>query len=417
MPQPSVRNQIFAWSIYDLANTVYYACFITLFFPAFVKVYLGGNESQIGLAIGISTLASAVLVPIVGAMSDQVGRRMPFLVLFTVLCCVAVASVAFSNLYWALILAAVSNFLYSIALVVYDALLPKIAPPGKRGEVSGLGTAVGYLGTHVSLAVAAGVMLFLGWNTEASIRAIFVMTGVLFLGFSLYPFLVIHEPKIVSTRTFGQDVGASFTAIGRTLKRLHRMRGFLAFLLAMFFVSNSIMAIILFLYTFSESELGLTPTQFMKVYAIMAVAAAVGAYLSGRLTDRIGPRAVLFLETTLWIGVVFILMFVHTYVPFVLAGCLGGIALGAHWTASRPQLIQLADPSAMGEYFGFLALVSKASGAVGPAVFGIIADRMGYDWGLWALVAFFGTGLVFLFFVPREGLVKTEAEGTQAVVD
>lgn len=400
MGLPSRRNQIFAWSVYDLANTVYSALFITLFFPDFVKNYLGGTETHLGLIVGTSTILSILVVPVVGALSDQVGRRMPFLIVLTVGCCAAVFGVAFSSLKLAVTLAIVSNFFYSIAIAVYDALLPKLAPPEERGSVSGLGTAVGYLGTHISLGAAIVLMQFLGWNTEVGVRGTFVLVAVLFLGFSLYPFVVIREPKTASGRSLREDLRASFASVASTLRGVHRVPGFLPFLAGVFLYGNAIYAVITFLYAFSNETLGLTPQQFVYIYAGMAVAAALGSYAAGKLVDRIGAMRVLLMEGVLWVLVVVSLMFVGNVPTFVVAGCVGGVALGTHWTATRPMLIRFANPSAMGEYFGFLALVNKASGAVGPLVFGPLA-AYDYRLGLISLVGFFVVGLVCLALVRR----------------
>ena len=61
------KTKIFAWSMYDLANTAFSALFITFFFPVLIKVYLGGNEFQLGLSMGVSMLLAGILVPFLGA--------------------------------------------------------------------------------------------------------------------------------------------------------------------------------------------------------------------------------------------------------------------------------------------------------------------------------------------------------------
>lgn len=409
MAAPANRRWIMAWSIYDLANTVFSALFITLFFPDFIKTYLGGTETHLGLILGVSTIASVLLVPLVGALSDRIGRRMPFLIVFTIGCCAATAGVAFSGLFAAIVFAILANFFYSIAIAVYDALLPKLADEGERGQVSGLGTAIGYLGTPLSVGAVAAMMYFLGWNTERGVRGTFILTAVLFMVIALYPFLVIREPKTPSGRTFGAELSLALRSIGRTLATVHRIPGFLLFLIGVFLYGNAIYAVIAFLYLFSQSRLGLTPQQFVGIYVAMAVVAAGGSYLAGRLTDRIGPRKVLLIEGILWLVVLVSLMNVRTVPPFVAAGCLGGVALGAHWTATRPLLIRYADPERMGEYFGFLALVNKASGALGPLVFGPIAARevvgpvSGYTAGLITLAIFFLVGMGSLYATREKG--------------
>ncbi len=42
--------------------------------PLFIKE-IGGNESQVGLMMGMFTIAAVVIRPIIGGMLDQYGRR------------------------------------------------------------------------------------------------------------------------------------------------------------------------------------------------------------------------------------------------------------------------------------------------------------------------------------------------------
>ncbi|MBI1387432.1 MAG: MFS transporter, partial [bacterium] len=358
MNPPSLRKTVFAWCVYDFANTIHSALFITFFFPVFIKVYAGGDESQIGFSIAVSTILSALVVPVVGALSDQIGRRMPFLIAFTVGCCACTAAVAFSSLAMALILAVAANFFYSISLAVYDALLPKLADEKTQGSVSGWGVGVGYLGTPFSLVALSIWMSFAGWDTEFGVRGVFVLTAVLFMSISLYPFLVIREPRTQSGRRLGEEVARAFGDIGRTLATLPSRVGFLAFLATAFLFFNAIMAVVVFLYLYGEQELGLTQQNFVMIYAGMALAAALGSWIAGKLTDRLGPKRVLTACGLVWIAVLVAFIQVHSLTVFIVLGCIGGAAMAAYQAASRPFLIQFADPEQMGEYFGFLALIN-----------------------------------------------------------
>ncbi len=162
------------------------------------------------------------------------------------------------------------------------------------------------------------------------------------------------------------------------------------------------MAVVLFLYLFGQEELGLTKAQFAPIYAGMAIAAAIGAVVSGYLSDRFSPKQILKWSAWLWILVLTCFIFVANMTAFVIGGMIGGMAMAAYLTAARPQLIKFADPQKMGEYFGFMALTNKASGFMGPAVFGWIVVTTNYKIGLGVLIAFFVIGLVFLAWIPDE---------------
>ena len=77
------NKKILAWTFYDFADTALAALFFTFFWPLLIKEHLGGNEFHIGLVMGLSLLFVALFVPLIGAISDATGRRMPLLIIST----------------------------------------------------------------------------------------------------------------------------------------------------------------------------------------------------------------------------------------------------------------------------------------------------------------------------------------------
>lgn len=393
-------GKVLAWSTYDLANTAFSALFVTLFFPMYVKEVLGGTEFQIGLVFGISMLAVGLFVPIIGAFSDAVKRRLPFIIIFTICCVIFTSITGYVGLFWALVGGFIANFFYHAALTTYNALLPQVAESKEMGFISGIGTSLGYLGTLMSLGVALAIFTYFGWDSPVALKLMFPATGIFFLVLSFPTFFGVKE-KIVNKRLFlWKKLPASVFTVIKTVSNMEHHKGMVSFLFAIFAYINAISAVIIFLFLYSRSEMGLSIQEFMLVYVIFSVAATVGSFFYGILVDNMGAKKGLSIAGILWIVVVFILLFYKNYPAFIIAGMIGGVALGAVWTSIRPMLIRLSPKKHIGQFFGFTELADKFSGVIGPIIFGALATEYSYNASLISLLVFFIVGLIVLQKVP-----------------
>ena len=383
------KKEVFAWGMYDLANTIFSALYVTFFFPFFIKEFLGGDEFQIGLVFSLSMVAVGLVVPLIGAWSDALGRRIPFIFWFTVLCCTMTYLTGLLSLTGALIAGFVANVCYHAALTTYNALLPKIALKSEQGKVSGIGVGMGYLGTVIALIAGMLVLSQLGWETKEGAKAMFITTAVLFFTLSLFIF-AIKEKKQKVKGAFS----AAFKSVGTALRTMKPE--VVKFLFAMFFFANAMNAVILFLFLYAREQINLSVQAFFVVYAIQAVGAMIGSILSGYAVDRFGSKRVLVVAGWLWIAVIGLLLIVNSTLSFAIIGGIGGAALGMVWTAQRPKLLSLIQGKKPGQYFGFLELANKFSGVIGPLVFGAAVRFANYTVALLSLVVFFIIGLILL---------------------
>lgn len=393
-------KEVFAWGMYDLANTAFSALFVTFFYPFYIKQFLGGDEFQIGLVFGLSMLLVGLLVPAIGAWSDRIGKRMPFIIAFTMLCCLFTWLVIYAGLFLALVFGLLANFFYHAALTTYNALIPLIAKKKEYGWVSGVGVGMGYFGTLLSLVMAAIILNNFGWETLEGVKTIFPATAVFFLAFGSFMFFRIKEKKVREREGFVVEIAQSFAQVWRTVKHLPKHKGLIPLLFSMFLFVDAMMAVIVFLFLYGRTEIGLSVQNFMWVYAFFSVAAVAGSFGFGKLIDVIGAKKGLAISGVIWIITILSLILVKGLPTFLVSGVLGGIALGGVWTGMRPMLIELSPARHVGQFFGFLELANKFSGVLGPILFGFLAANVSYAAGLFALLGFFVLGLFVLKFVP-----------------
>jgi len=158
---PRVKR-ILAWCLFDFANSAYSAVIVVTVFSVYYVTYIVGNEHGLGdlwwgRAISMSLLLVVLSGPFFGALADRAGMRKRFFIAFTGLCigCIALfATLEQGMIVRGFALIAVANFAFESSQIYYNAYLPEIAPPERLGTVSGLGFAIGYLGSIVGLVVA-----------------------------------------------------------------------------------------------------------------------------------------------------------------------------------------------------------------------------------------------------------------------
>jgi len=392
----SIKKQIFGWSMYDFANTIYSALFVTVYFPLFV-VLKGGTAFHVGLTFSISMLLAGLLVPFLGAISDIIKRKKLFLMIFTILCCLSVFLAGFFSLWYVLLFALLANFFFHASLDVYDALLVNISTPKNIGWISGIGTAVGYLGTILSVAIAFVIGLYYGYESISGIQFVFIITALLFFGFSLFTFAFVKEPS--KTRITKLHFKEALKRVLFTIKNIKKFKSIWLFLLASFLYTDAANTAIIFLFLFGRDQIGLSLVQFLPIYAIMAIASAIGAICFGKITDRLGHKKTLNLILLFWVIIISVLYFKTNYSTFLAVGILGGALLGGLWTTTRPILVGLAPKAKIAELFGYQGLTEKFSGVIGPALFGFIAVAIGFQQALLVVIALFLLGALVLKFV------------------
>jgi UMF1 family MFS transporter len=411
-----------AWALYDFANTIFSFAIVSFAMSLWTIRALGEGPGTFWFtaAVSVSVLLNAIVSPVLGAMSDRVGRRKPFLAVFTVLCIVGTVVIGLVDIRLGLMAFAIANFAYQAALIYYDALLPDVARPIARGRLSGIGVALGYCGT-----LLVGVLLLVGISTDAdggSTPATFALVAGLFAVFAGPLFLLVRERERAGASFSAADAARSFGQLARTVTHARESPGLLRFIVARFFYSDPVNTAIAVMSSFAVYAVGFTEGQALQVLLVLTVVAVIASFGWGFLADRWGPRRTLFAVLGVWaVGLVILTLFLST-IPFLFAGALLGAGLGGVGVVDRLMLLRLTPPDRIGEMFGLYGLVGKFSAVVGPIVYGAIVatllgslDRGAYQVAIASLFVLLLVGMAILRGVP-EGEPEREEVAIDALV-
>lgn len=367
-----------SWVLYDLANTIFSMGVVTMYFSTWVRDQVGAQRADpvYGLITAISMGLSFLASPVLGAMTDRARRRMPFLVVSTLVCVCFTALLARAGFYATAVCFIIANVAYQAGLQFYDAMLPEVSHEGNRGRISGIGVGVGYLGSYI--AVGLGLNAVFGSSNKAFL---FSMIAAFFLLFALPCFLFVNErgnphPREVFSLRMLRD---STRDTVRTLRSSAEYPGLLRFLIGRVFYTDSINTVIaiMVLYTVNVAiNTGLTEgegEEAAKRIMLTAITfAVIGGFAWGWLVDRIGPKRTLNAVLHTWMGVFVLAAAVGilglSLAPLYIVACSAGFALGGIWAADRPYMLRLTPPSRIGEFYGLYGMVGRFSALLGPLI-------------------------------------------------
>lgn len=359
------RRAIVSWALYDLANTIYSAIVVTLFLPGYVTERYDG-AAPLGRATAITLLLSGFVSPWLGAIVDRTGKARRGLDVTTWACVLASAALCFlapMGLWPALLCYAVSLFAYQAALTFYNALLPAVAPPHRRGWVSGLGTGLGYLGIPIAVTIALFVK-----NTPLGIPGTFLVSAVLMTIGTIPLWLHVKDaPRPPEDEAPHGKEGARGAAVRRSglLDTLRDLRGrplLGLFLLANFVCVDVTNTLIQYAALYYERGEGLTKDQTGFVVIALSITALIGGLVLGRLADRRSPtRLYLACGLGLLAALLGVAFFPGRWIPRIGLVIGGGVATAAIWSIGRQMLMRLAPAERQGAYFGLYGVTVKVS--------------------------------------------------------
>ena len=331
-----------SWAVYDLANTIWSYAVFSFAIGLFLVDKLGdanGNlwlQLSVALSVGINALVS----PFLGAVSDRYGRRLPFLLFFTLLTCIPTLAIPYVPVPFGILLFCIANFGFQAALIYYDATLQLVSTPANRGWMSGLGNAVGYMGTILIVVI----LLVTGMSVETT----FVVAPILFLLLAAPMFVIIKEDGLRTK--MDHPIGAAWSQTFRTVRSLKEHPGLGRFLLARFFYTDALNTSITIMTVFAVQAVGFTVNESKIVFLFLTLSAIGAGFMWGKLTDRWGPKRTLFIVLCTWAVALTVGALFLSKVPFLVAGIVIGSGFSGMQVADRVLMYRLSPPDRLGEF-------------------------------------------------------------------
>jgi MFS transporter, UMF1 family len=373
---PEVKlREVWAWSMYDFANSAYTTVVITAVFSAYFVSVISNNAPWATFAwtaaLSVSYAAILVTGPLIGAWADAHAAKKLLLAVTTVGCVVFTAALYYAQpgaVALALVLLILSNYFFGAGENLIAAFLPELADSRALGRVSGWGWSFGYLGGLAALGICLAYITA-SKETPASefVPVTMLITAAFFALASLPTFLLLRERAVPQPR-----MENPWARVKDTLQHARQYGDLRQFLLCLLFYQAGITAVISLAAIYAEQAMKFTTQQTITLILVVNITAALGAFGFGYLQDAVGHVRAVAITLVGWIVMVVIAGLSQSHASFWLAANLAGLCMGSSQAAGRAVVGYLAPPSRLAEFFGLWGLAVKAASIFGPLTYGAV---------------------------------------------
>lgn len=409
-----------SWALYDFANTIFSMNVASLYFAVWFVNDLRASSTMYATGNALASLLVVATIPVLGAISDARRRRKWWVVSFTIVACLGCAAIGvlgrttlplvgqetlgaatvaadwhpgIGELKWVLLAFVIANFAYQSAQPFYNAMLPELVPSAEQGRMSGIGVAIGYVGSIVGVLLVVpyfnGALPILGAlsdSTLAMLRSLpfadrggrvstFVPTGLLFLLFTV-PFIVFCRDRDPVKEKRRIDVPGAFNQVLHTLRDARKHPGALRFIVTSFVYQDAVGTIVGFMTLYAVRAVGFDRGSETTLFMVLTVPAIAGSYFYGWLTDRIGPKRSLSLTLLVWVALLVAMIAVPGKAAFWVVGFAIGLNFGGVLAVERPMLLSLVPDASAGRYFSLMLLSARAAAIAGPLIWSVTVDSL-----------------------------------------
>ena len=411
-------REVWAWSMYDFANSGYTTVVITAVFNAYFVAVVAGKAPWATFAwtaaLSISYLAVLLSAPVVGAWADAHAAKKRLLLFATIGCVAFTALLYFAgpgSVVLAICLIVLSNFFFASGENLIAAFLTELADSKAMGRVSGWGWAFGYLGGLVSLGLSLAYILWAEKQGQAGVQYVpvtMLITAAVFALCATPTFIFLRD------RALPQKQGAgAWQKVLQTLRRANHYRDLRGFLVCILFYQAGIQAVIALAAIYATEAMKFSFVDTIVLILVVNVTAAVGAFGFGYLQDRIGHVCAMQLVLAGWIVMIALALLAEGKTLFWVAANLAGLCMGSSQAAGRALVGYLSPPQRNAEFFGLWGLAVKAASIFGPITYGAVTWIFpgNHRLGILAVGAYFVIGLILLARIDAERGRSAALEG------
>ncbi|MBD3266930.1 MFS transporter, partial [bacterium] len=349
MPKDLNRRAVFAWCLYDFANSAFITLVVTFIYSTYFTRSIAGDvitgTALWSRGVTISSIVVALLSPFLGALADRSGHRKRFLLGSTVICVLATAMLYFplpgetgEALFWFI----VANIAFGLAFVFYNAYLPDIAPRDKIGRISGYGWSLGFVGGLLAMFIAMVALInpetpWLGFTKEgdAHIRATNVLVAAWFGVFSIPLFIWVRDKPVKRRGNTLNLMWSGVRELSSTFHEIRRYREIMKFLLARLIYNDGLITVFAFAGIYSAGTFDFSMKEIMVLGVGLNIAAGIGAFALGYLDDRLGGKNTVLISLAGLILAAAIAVCATSKWGLWIGGMIAGVFAGPNQSASR----------------------------------------------------------------------------------
>ncbi|MGD0780168.1 MAG: MFS transporter [Dehalococcoidales bacterium] len=370
-------------------------------------------EAQKNTYLGILTLCGLLLAmfvqPIAGAVSDRSsfkwGRRRPYILWGIIIAILLLPGIALAGTFAAIfIVYCLLQVTANTAQGPYQAFVPELAPPDKRGVASGVKSLFELAG-GVTFVLIAGYC----YTKESGIGGLWVVLGA--LGFVLLvtmlaTVLFVREPAVPVVKQRVSPLAAISSVIKTDAWKNHNFIWFLVSRLLFYMAFTTIQQ---FAFYYLQDVVGVAdPSAATSNFiAIAAGGMLVVVWPAGYLSDKIGRKLLTAISGVLGALGIAVIALYHEYNTILWAAGIIGVAKGIFDSTNWALAVDFATKNEEARYLG-IANMATAGGAalarvIGPAIdfFNSRSALSGYNFMLIMCIVYFIAGGALVFGVRR----------------
>ncbi|MFK7916192.1 MAG: MFS transporter [Pseudomonadales bacterium] len=442
-----------SWTFGQGARDPYYILVaIYIFYPYFSNTVVADpvrGQSLLGYATAIAGAILALTAPFLGAIADKNGRRKPWVAGTVLVMVIGACLLWFSlpegggiGLWPTLLLIIMINVAFTTSEVFHNAMLPSVAPANRVGLVSGLAFALGNVGGLLLMVLVLVAFALPGNSDWAFIadapwfgidqsahehnRLVGPLAAVWMLLFTI-PLLLFTPDGRGQSTPMATAARQGLADVMDTFRSLKHYANVALYLGARMFFIDGMVGVMTFGGVYASGTFGWDTTTLLIFGLCSSASAMAGAYLGGRLDDRLGSgrtlRIAVFISTLLLILLVSIqadrVLFVipvstdpiwdFPYLRSLAELCyfatnqVFAMFFVTGLASSRTLMARLSPPSMATQFFGLFALSGTLTAFLAPLMVGTVtaafaSQRAGFA----SLAILMAIGFVMLLFVREE---------------
>ena len=381
--------------------------------PRLLYKFFAEEDLTVGAIMAMDNIIAVIIQPYFGKLSDKsksrFGRRMPFIVIGTLLSALLFFFFPYMKVVWGLI---GIIFLFDLSMAIFRsasiAIVPDNTPREKHAQASGLQQFIANLGGALGFVVPIVVGLFpVTWGDAVLDKIGFALVALLMLVLLGVLILTFKEKSIgsahqIRSSTYDkkllQEEPIDFTSEVHDLESTSHKQNFFVvifgnknFLTTLFFVFFTFLgfaAVETFFSSVAEEFLLKDESEYSIFLLIYSVSMILSAFFHGWLGQKIGRKK------TLKIGMSILLILLLALILFSLPKARDGNdvfllinfpLIGIFWMMvivnTFPIIWSLAPPGGVGQYTGIYYTFNQLAYTLSPIMMGGILQLFGkYVW-------------------------------------